>query len=86
MNDLPAQDAYLAAHVQQALAEDERVHEQGIAVVLAGDVVVLSGTVLSEERREAIEVVAREVVGDRPLRNTVTVADLSEPETMERIT
>ena len=81
--DLP--DQYVAARVHQALAEDERVHEQGIEVVVVGDALVLNGTVPSEERREAVELVAREVATGFTVRNAVAVADLSEPDTMERI-
>ena len=81
--DLP--DQYVAARVHQALTEDDRVHEQGIDVAVVGDALVLSGTVPSDERREAVELVAREVAPGFTVRNAVAVADLSEPETMERI-
>ena len=78
-------EQYLITAVEEALTQDPRVAELGIEVTLAGDTVVLSGTVATEERRQAVAEVARELIDGRPLRNEVSVADLSEAQTMEQL-
>jgi osmotically-inducible protein OsmY len=78
-------DRYLIAHLQEAFASDERTDELGIEVSVAGDTVVLAGVVATAARRDAVERVAREVLGDAPVRNDVSVADLSAPPTMEHL-
>lgn len=80
-----ADDHYLTTHVREALADDPRAAELGIDVTLVGDMVVLTGTVGTEGRRQAVADVASEVLEGRRLRNDVTVADLTEAETMEQL-
>lgn len=74
---------YLGAHLEEALATDGRVAEQGLHVALGDDELVVTGTVSTPERCEAIDVVARELVPDVRVRNeavVATVADHAEPE------
>lgn len=78
-------DRYLVALLQDAFADDPRTEELGVDVAIAGDTVVLSGTVATPQRRENVAAVAREAVGDRAVRNDVTVADLSEPPDVEQM-
>ncbi|MFC4060634.1 BON domain-containing protein [Planomonospora corallina] len=76
---------YVAARVQQALAEDERTTELGIRVDVRGEQLFLRGQVTSEERRELIADVAGEVVPGLAIRNELTVADVREPEGEEKL-
>jgi hypothetical protein len=78
-------DEYLVARLQEAFAHDERTDELGITVSFAGDAVVLSGTVPTPQRRDAVLTVAREVLNGRGLRDEIVVADLSEPHAMEHV-
>jgi hypothetical protein len=64
---------HLAAHVRQALATDPRVHELHVAVEVSEDDVVVRGQVATPARREAIDRVLRELVGDGHVRNEVEV-------------
>lgn len=64
---------YLAARIRETIAEDPRTHVLDIDVRVVGDQVFLRGQVPNAERREAIEDVAREVVGDRQIHNEVDV-------------
>ena len=68
---------YLAAHIQQRLAE--RTHELGIRVDVRGDTVFLRGEVRSQERCHEIEEAVREVAGGRRIQNDVSVVPLGEP-------
>jgi osmotically-inducible protein OsmY len=78
-------DRYLVAHLQEALAADPRTEELGIEVTVAGSTVVLSGTVATAQRREAVAAVAREALREHEIRNEVTVAELTEPADTERL-
>lgn len=64
---------YVAARVREAIAEDPRTHVLDVDVRVVGEDVFLRGQVPSEERRQAIEDVAREFVGDRHVHNEVAV-------------
>lgn len=71
-------DSYMAAHVSEALAQDPRVGELGIRVEINGGVVMVKGVVQTEERREAIEHVIRELLPDKEIHNRVVVEDVRE--------
>lgn len=71
-------DAYTAAHVQEALAQDGRVGELGIAVEISDRMVTLQGVVPTEERRDAIEQVVRELLPDHEIRNRVVVEEMRD--------
>ena len=80
-----ASDAYVPGHLLEALASDERVSEQDLRVDVVGHRVLISGTVASEERRAAVEVVAREYLPDWDIRNHVDVVHRSGPVEREEL-
>ena len=69
---------YVAAHVQEALARDERVNEPELEVTVVKGRVVVSGHVPSEERREAVTEVVREYCPDLQVDNRTTVPRFPE--------
>lgn len=69
---------YIVAHVEEALARDPRVNEQGLHVTIVGDEVVVDGTVSTAERHGAIAAVAAEVAAGFAVRNHAVVADYHE--------
>lgn len=78
-------DEYLAEHVREALAHDPRVADLGITVTVEPGTVRLSGEVATEERREAVGVVAREVGTGYEILNDVTVTACEEPNAVENV-
>ena len=56
---------YREEELRQALASDPRVAEPELDVTIAGDRVVISGTVPTEDRRTAVTDVTREHCPDR---------------------
>jgi len=74
-------EGYLSAHLEEALAEDGRVAEQGLHVHVAGERVVVSGTVSDPERKRAVTAVLEDLVGGRELVDmTDVVGDGPPPE------
>jgi osmotically-inducible protein OsmY len=78
-------DEYLAEHVRDALAHDPRVADLDISVTMEPGGVRLSGQVTTEERREAVSVVAREMLHDHDVRNEITVSVCDEPVGVENL-
>ena len=72
-------DGYLSAHLEEALAEDGRVAEQGLHVQVAGTRVVVSGTVSDPERKRAVADVLAGLVGQRELVDLTEVAGAGPP-------
>jgi hypothetical protein len=72
-------EGYLAAHLEEALAEDGRVAEPGLHVQVAGDRVVVSGTVSDGERKEAVAAVLGDLVEGRQLVDLTDVAGNGHP-------
>lgn len=66
---------YLIEKVRERLATDERVAELELQVSVAGDRVVVSGTVPTEERRAAVAEVASEAAPDHHVVNETEVLD-----------
>jgi len=64
---------HLAARVRRALATDPRVGEVHLSVAVCEGDVVVGGQVATEARRQAIEIVLRELVGPGHVRNEVEV-------------
>lgn len=64
------------AHVEQALAADDRTAQPGIAVHVQGNEIVLTGRVQTRERREAIEAVVRVAAPHHLVVNDTEVCDL----------
>ncbi|MEU7001110.1 BON domain-containing protein [Nonomuraea sp. NPDC046570] len=70
---------YVAARVQQALAEDERTHELGVRVDVRGDQIFLRGQVSGDGHRHAIGEVAGEAAPGLRVHNEITVVEVGEP-------
>ncbi|MGW0805781.1 BON domain-containing protein [Nonomuraea sp. NPDC002799] len=70
---------YVAARVQQALAEDGRTHELGIRVDIRGDQLFLRGQVSGVEQRVRLGQVAQEAAPELHVHNEVKVVDVTEP-------
>ena len=66
---------YLVQHVREALAHDPRVGELELGVDLRGSRLFVTGEVLTEERRAAVEQVVRELSPDLEVHNQVRVAE-----------
>lgn len=77
---------YVVGHVEEALACDPRVNEQGLHVAVAGGRVFVTGTVSTQQRRDAVAAIVGELLPEHELRNEVTVsADYPEPAEMEHL-
>ena len=72
-------DGYLAAHLEEALAEDGRVAEPGLHVQVAADRVVVSGTVSDPERQDAVAAVLGDLVDGRQVVDLTDVAGAGPP-------
>ncbi|WP_165959641.1 MULTISPECIES: BON domain-containing protein [Nonomuraea] len=70
---------YVAARVQQALAEDGRTNELGIRVDIRGDQLFLRGQVSEVEQRTRLGQVAHETAPELRLHNEINVVDATEP-------
>ena len=70
---------YIVQRVREALAHYERTNELDLTVSVNGDKVFITGTVPTTERRDAIAVVAREVLPDHEVHNHVTLYETAEP-------
>ena len=69
---------YLVGKLQEALAVDGRVNALDIRINIAHGRVHLSGEVPTEERRDAIQKITREVLPELEIRNDITVLELAE--------
>lgn len=67
-------DAYLATHLQEALANDSRVHEPELRVVIRGGRIHVTGSVPTAQRRDAVSEVIRELAPDVGIDNFVEVS------------
>jgi osmotically-inducible protein OsmY len=66
---------YLVGRIQQALATDARTGELELDVRVAGGRVFLTGTVVTPERRIAVEEVVREMAPGYEVMNELSVMD-----------
>ncbi len=76
---------YVAARVQQALAEDERTTELGIRVDVHGDRLYLRGQVGAAERLPHLTEVAHDAAPGIIIHNEVTVVEVREAGGEERL-
>ncbi|TKK88813.1 BON domain-containing protein [Herbidospora galbida] len=76
---------YVAARVQQAIAEDGRTNELGIRVDVRGDQVFLRGQVSGEEQRHLLTDVAREAAPGLTVHNEVTCVEVRDPGEEEQL-
>lgn len=75
---------YVEGHLEEALAQ---TGETDVHVQVAPGQVLITGTVTTDLRREAITAIATELVTDLTVRNEVTVLHPAEPavEVRERL-
>ena len=81
----PGRDEYLAEHVRDSLIHDPRVNEQDVLVRIKERRVYLGGNVSTRELREAISVVAGELLPDYEIVNETTLVPAAEPQDEERV-
>jgi BON domain-containing protein len=84
MSETPT--AYREEGLRQALASDPRVAELELDVTIAGDRVVISGTVPTEDRRAAVAEITRELCPDLTIDNRTVVPSLPMTDDEERVT
>jgi len=70
---------YRIQSVEQALAQDGAVAELGLRLTATDATVVVSGTVTTEERRQAVRELVRELLPDLDVREDITLTNLVEP-------
>lgn len=70
---------YLVGRIQQALATDPRTGELELDVRVAGRRVFLTGTVVTAERRVAVEEVVREIARGYQVMNELSVIEEPGP-------
>ncbi|HVF06013.1 MAG TPA: BON domain-containing protein [Frankiaceae bacterium] len=85
MDGAPHSPEYLGGWLSEQLAEDGDIHELGVHVRVAGDVVFLSGVVSTEHRRDLVGERAAALVPGYRVCNEVTVACLDEPVSTESL-
>jgi len=78
-------DHYLVQHVREALAQDPRVGELHVEVTVTADRVFLTGSVPTEERRDVIADVVRELLPRHQVSNHVTVESITGTPDVERL-
>ena len=74
---------YVCARVEHALAVDERTAELGLTVTETDGELVVSGSVATPDRRDAVTLVASEAAHGQPVRNEVDVVELPAPSQVE---
>lgn len=82
---------YLIGHIEDALARDPRVNEQGVRAALARDAasglptVVVTGTVTSAAHKRNIATVIGELLPDHPVEDRTALADYAEVGEVEEL-
>jgi osmotically-inducible protein OsmY len=76
----PLDPEYLVEHLRSALATDPRVLQQGLDVVVTGDLVVVRGSVSTGAVRDGVAAVAHEVAPALQVVNDVEVTPTPEPD------
>jgi osmotically-inducible protein OsmY len=78
-------DAYVAEHIREALATDDRVNEPELEVQVVGGRVFVTGVVPTDERRAAVGEVVSECCPDLEVENRTTVARYGDTGVTERV-
>jgi hypothetical protein len=76
---------YAIERLRDALATDERVAEMGVEVRIAAGKVFLTGQLPTEERRQAVGVVAGEVLPEYEVHNETVVTEIGDAPRVEEI-
>jgi hypothetical protein len=82
---MPEDDAYRAAHLQAALAVDDRVQEPELEVLVSAGRAQVRGVVPTVQRQEAIHEIIEELAPDLEVDNLTTVADYGRDPSIERM-
>jgi hypothetical protein len=69
---------YVVGRLQEALASDPRVAELTLEVRVLGDVIYVSGSVPTRERRSAVHEIALRECPGFVVRNDVSITEVSE--------
>jgi len=82
-----AEGVYLAAHLQETLANDPRVNAPELRVSCGPDgIITVSGVVPTAQRRDAVVEVIHETDPEVQVRNDTTVLDLTASSSPEALT
>jgi hypothetical protein len=73
------EEHYLIGHIQDVLAADPRTCKQDITVYIREQQVWLVGQTTTEERRQSIEDVVRELCPEMGVRNELKVLEVLPP-------
>ena len=76
---------YLAAHIQQRLAEDPRTAEQGVRAFVRDRQVFLRGYLPSQQRRDRVLAVVRELLPEHEIHDELGLTDCGEPPDREEL-
>ena len=76
---------YTKGRIMEALTTDERIAEHDIKVVVADQSIIAKGEVFTEEQREAVNEVVKEIAPHLEFKNQVNVRVLRAPEGSEAI-
>lgn len=76
---------YLAAHLQEHLARDERVHELELRLSVIDARIVVEGVVPTADRQAAVRQVLQEKCPEHVVEDRTSVADYEPPDHEERI-
>ena len=76
---------YLAAHLQEHLARDDRVHELELRLSVIEARIVVEGVVPTPDRQAAVREVLQEQCPDHVVEDRTSVADYDPPDHEERI-
>jgi osmotically-inducible protein OsmY len=74
---------YLIQRVREALAHDPRVGELELRVKMVGAKVFVTGSVQTDERREAVSTIVREVLPEAEVHNEITITTLADADQEE---
>ena len=78
-------DSYDAEHIREQLITDPRTIATDVRVELAGDALVVTGNVETDERRQTVADVVAELAPGVEVRNDVSVVSFAEPKGQEVI-
>jgi osmotically-inducible protein OsmY len=78
-------DPYIAEHVRDALANDPRTEGLELDISVAGNAIVLRGTVTTTRRRDAAHDVIRERFPDWDVHNELIAREFHEPTRAEHL-
>jgi hypothetical protein len=78
-------DEYLCEQIRQAVAHDERVGEFDLQVEIVAGKVFVTGTVATDERRQAISAIVAEMIPEHELHNDVVVPPMHDAGEVEHL-